>query len=484
MQLPYDPASPDFKTTIRAIPGYKPADDVPIREMVFASDAVLRLPEYLEHAGANRDHPVLVIVDELPIRRNGDLLKPLVVNLLTETGWNPTTVVLSPHHGEPLHTDQIQVQHVYDKLGARTAVLAIGSGTVTDVAKHATFLYGRDHNTHVPLVIVPTANSVSAYTSNTASVDVGGVKKTLHSRYLDVLVCDVETLASAPRTATIAGVGDILVAFGSFADWYLAARVGHDKNYSDLPRTLIGPLDEIFGEDAQEIKNAKPYGTELLSKLLALEGLCQSLAHTSAPFSGFEHSISHLLDMMVKQGKQTPILHGTQVVLLTVLTTLAFRHFMDEFDPATVNLDDCFPARDEMQARVLNAFAFLDADGVIANECWTEYSKKLDLWNNQREQAAAFLRDWDTIRAELETIVRPPQDLIAILQKMDSPTLFEQLNPPMPEAQIRFAFENASFIRSRFTLGDLFVFFNWDRDRLWSYVWGNARALAGAHTPA
>lgn len=477
MQLPYDPASHNFKSAIRAIPGYKANDDVPIREMVFESDAILRMPQYLEHAGATRGNPLLVVVDEFPLKRNGVQLKPFVVELLNQAGWNPTTVVLKPHHGEPLHTDQTQVQHVQDRLVTGAAVLAIGSGTVTDVAKHASFLFGQANSVHIPLVIVPTANSVSAYTSNTASVDVGGVKKTLNSRYLDVLVCDLETLASAPRTALVAGVGDILVAFGSFADWYLAARVGHDKNYSDLPRTLIGPLDEIFSQDAEEIKNATPYGTEMLAKLLALEGICQSLAHTSAPFSGFEHSISHLLDMMVKQAKQTPILHGTQVVLLTVLTTLAFRHFMDEFDPTRINLDDCFPLRDEMQARVIGAFGFLDPNGAIANECWTEYSKKLDLWNAQRETLHTFLRDWSTIRAELENIVRPPQDLIAILQKMDSPTLFEQLNPPMPEAQIRFAFENASFIRSRFTLGDLFVFFNWDRDRLWSHIWENARTL-------
>lgn len=477
MPLPYDPASPDFKSAIRTIPGFRTNDDVPIREMVFESDAILRLPQYLEHAGAKREHPLLVVVDEFPLKRKGVELKPLVGELLKQAGWNPTTVVLKPHHGEPLHTDQIQIQNVRDRLASGAAVLAIGSGTVTDVAKHASFLFGQENRIHIPLVIAPTANSVSAYTSNTASVDVGGVKKTLNSRYLDVLVCDIETLASAPRTATVAGVGDILVAFGSFADWYLAARVGHDKNYSALPRTLIGPLDKIFSADAEEIKRATPYGTEMLAKLLALEGICQSLAHTSAPFSGFEHSISHLLDMMVKQAKQPPILHGTQVVLLTVLTTLAFRHFMDEFDPARIHPDDCFPSRDEMQARVIGAFGFLDPDGVIANECWTEYSKKLDLWNAQRETLQAFLRDWDSIRAELETIVRSPQDLVAILERMDSPTLFEQLDPPMSEAQIRFAFENASFIRSRFTLGDLFVFFKWDRDRLWSQVWERARSL-------
>lgn len=477
MQLPFDPSHPNFKDAIRTIPGYPANEDVPIRAMVFESNALHRLPELLEKAGAHQDAPLFVVVDELPIRRAGEELKPFTVNLLQQAGWDARLIVLKPNPGEPLHTDLARIESVQQHLTHDAAVIAIGSGTVTDVAKHACHMYELAHTVHIPFLVVPTANSVSAYTSNTASVAVGGVKKTLHSRYLDVLVCDVETLASAPRTASVAGVGDILVAFGSFADWFLAARTGHDKNYSDLPRTLIGPLDEIFLQDGQEMRDGTPYGTALLAKLLALEGLCQSLAHTSAPFSGFEHSISHLLDLMVKQNKQTPILHGTQVVLLTILTTFAFQQFMDEFDPTAVNFDDCFPAHDEMETRVKSAFAALDPSGAIGNECWTEYSKKLDTWHAQRATFETFLREWDSVRAELRTIVRPPEELVAVLQRMDSPTLFEHVSPPMPEAQIRFAFENASFIRSRFTLGDLFVFLNWDRERLWTRVWESARAL-------
>lgn len=478
MNLPYDPAVPNFKDAIRAIPGYPPNDDVPIQAMVFESNAHTQLPKVLAQIGAQRAQPLLVVMDDFPLKRAGAELKPFLVNFLKQAGWNPVPCVLKPHDDKPLHTDLVQIQNVQRHLTRETAVLAIGSGTVTDVAKHACFLYETEHGAHIPFVVLPTANSVSAYTSNTASVEVGGVKKTLHSRYLDALVCDIETLASAPRSATVAGVGDLLVAFGSFADWFLAARVGHDKNYSDLPRTLIGPLDQVFLENAADVRDATPHGTELLAKLLALEGIAQSLAHTSAPFSGFEHSISHLLDMMVARSGQKPILHGTQVVLLTVLTTLAFRQFMDEFDPSRVNLAACFPARAEMQTRIQRAFASLDPSRGIANECWSEYQKKLDAWNAQRGIFEAFLNEWDLIRAQLQTIVRPPELLIEILQRMDSPTLFEQLNPPMPETQIRFAFENASLIRSRFTLGDLFIFLNWDMDRLWTHIWESARALA------
>jgi glycerol-1-phosphate dehydrogenase [NAD(P)+] len=230
-------------------------------------------------------------------------------------------------------------------------------------------------------------------------------------------------------------------------------------------------------QDAEEIRSATSYGTDLLAKLLALEGIAQSLAHTSAPFSGFEHSISHLLDMMVKINKQTPILHGTQVVLLTILTTIAYEIFMEHFDPARLDLDDCFPSHAEMETRVRSAFASLDPSGAIGNECWTEYRKKLDAWSANRPAFESFVKNWDAECAQLRAIARPPQELVAILRRMESPILFDELNPPMLESQVRFAFENASFIRSRFTLGDLFVFLNWDREALWTQVRDRARTL-------
>jgi glycerol-1-phosphate dehydrogenase [NAD(P)+] len=130
-----------------------------------------------------------------------------------------------------------------------------------------------------------------------------------------------------------------------------------------------------------------------------------------------------------------------------------------------------------MHARIQRAFASLDSSGAIANECWAEYQKKLDVWYAQRAQFEKFLREWDEMRAQLKLMVRPPELLIEILRRMDSPTHFEQLPTPLPEAQLRFAFENASLIRSRFTLGDFFIFLNWDMERLWTRIYDSSRAL-------
>jgi hypothetical protein len=56
------------------------------------------------------------------------------------------------------------------------------------------------------------------------------------------------------------------------------------------------------------------------------------------------------------------------------------------------------------------------------------------------------------------------------LQAVSSPVRFADLAPPPTESEVQFAFMNAPLIRHRFTLGDMFVFLNWDRQALWAQV--------------
>ena len=67
--------------------------------------------------------------------------------------------------------------------------------------------------------------------------------------------------------------------------------------------------------------------------------------------------------------------------------------------------------------------------------------------------------------------MRSAQVILDILQKAGAPVRWSQLNPPIDEAQARFAFLNASLMRKRLTLGDILIFTNWDRDNIWKNIW-------------
>ncbi len=472
MSLQFDPENIErFKAEIRGIPGYPTGEELPIRAMVFESDALLRLPGLLELAGATGRNRLSVVMDRTPMQREGEDLKHLLLGLLHNSGRRPEVIWLEPDSTGQVHTDFTQINYVKARLQPNSAVLSVGSGTVTDIAKHACHVFQQEQNLpSLPFVVYQTANSVSAYTSNMAPTFVDGVKRTLPSRYPDVLVCDLKTLRDAPQEMTVAGVGDLLAAFGSYADWWLAYRLGLDSTYSEFAQTLMGPLDEIFLEQAEAIRMGTLEGMSVLAKLIALAGIAMSLSHATAPLSGFEHVVSHVLDLIAEQKRRQLAQHGTQVALATLLTTTAYQLFLDEFEPAEVHLANCYPMETQMHARIESAFHALDPGGQVAAECWSDYKIKLEAWHAHRADFEDALRDWKGIRAHLRSLVKPPVAALDILQAVSSPVHFADLVPAPAEAEVQFAFRNAPLIRRRFTLGDMFVFLQWDPDMLLAQV--------------
>ncbi|HEX6270581.1 MAG TPA: iron-containing alcohol dehydrogenase [Anaerolineales bacterium] len=477
MTLRFDPEGIDrFKSQIRGIPGYPAGEVLPIREMVFESGALWRLPGLLQLAGIRPDQPLSVVMDRTPMEREGKELKPLLLEYLRNAGWHLDVIWLEADISGQVHTDFSQINSVKARLQKNSSVLSVGSGTVTDIAKHACHVYQQEQDIQpLPFVVYQTANSVSAYTSNMAPAFVEGVKRTLPSRYPDVLICDLETLRDAPRSMTVAGVGDLLAAFGSYADWWLAYRLGLDKTYTEFAQILMGPLDEIFLEQAEGLREGTLESTAVLAKLIALGGLAMSLSHATAPLSGYEHVISHVLDLVAEQKRRPLAQHGTQVASATLLTTAAYQVFFNEFEPAEINLENCYPTEAQMKARIETAFSSLDPTGRVAAECWSDYKVKLEAWHAHRADFEDALRDWPAVRAQLGSLVKPPQAASRILHAVSSPVRFEELTPAPTEAEVQFAFRSAPLIRHRFTLGDLFVFLNWDQETLWAQVNQNPR---------
>src|SRR5262249_2457875 len=151
--------------------------------------------------------------------------------------------------------------------------------------------------------------------------------------------------------------------------------------------------------------------------------------HATAPLSGYEHVISHMLDLIAEQ-KQRPLAqHGTQVALTSLLTTSGYQIFLDEFEPAEVNLEICYPMEQQMKARIEASFNPLDASGRVAAECWSDYQIKLEAWHAHRVAFEEALRDWPDVCSHLRSLVKPPQVAAKILHAISSPGHFAELIP-------------------------------------------------------
>lgn len=468
MKLKYDPADTEkFLAELLTIPGFPQNEETPVYAMIFESGALFRLPEVMQKVGIQPGQPLLVVMDTTPMRRGTESLKPLVLRLLREAGWQPEELVLQPDALGMVHTEMKHIERVKAALRPGMAALSLGSGVVTDVTKHGAFLYEQATGEKIPFVVYQTANSVSAYMSNMAPVLVDGVKRTLPSRYPNALVSDLETLRDAPMDMTVAGVGDMLAVYCSFPDWYLAAELGMDPGYNPYPELLLEGMDDLFIEEAEGIRNGSLQGHALLAKLIALGGFAVSALHTTTPLSGYEHVFSHILDFEAEQAHRTLAQHGSQVALATVIGVELYRYLFENFDPAEVNVDACYPDQAKMHAHVRAAFDQVEPSGKAGEECWKDYKMKLDNWAAHRADFERFLANWNDIRAGLECRYRSPEKLLQIMKAVGCPLTFDQLVPPFSEAEAKYAYLNAPLMRRRLTIGDLLIFLNLDREALW-----------------
>ena len=471
-KLPYDPADGEgFWNAIRELPGFPTQETMPIKKMIFESGALFNITAILKSIDAHQDEPLIVVMDETPMHRAGEDLKKLALATLQNDGWQVKVAWLRADESGQVHTDMSHIHEVQASLSRGCSVLSIGSGVVTDIAKHGCFLYQQETGESVPFAVFQSANSVSAFTSNMSPTFVDGVKRTLDSRYPDALICDLETLRDAPKEMTAGGVGDMLAVFVSFPDWYLAYRLGMDSSYSELAKNLVGPLDELLIDHAGGIRRGEMESVSMLAKIIALGGLAMSLSHATTPMSGFEHVMSHVLDLQAEIDHAPLTVHGSQVALAALAGTEIYQRFLSEFDPAALNINDCYPSMEAMKKRIEDNFRTIDPSGKAGAECWADYKQKLEKWHTHRKDFEAVLKDWDSLRTALARETRSPQVILQILETVDAPMRWSQLTPAINEKQARFAFLNASLMRKRLTLGDLLIFMGWDREALWKEIW-------------
>jgi glycerol-1-phosphate dehydrogenase [NAD(P)+] len=192
--------------------------------------------------------------------------------------------------------------------------------------------------------------------------------------------------------------------------------------------------------------------------------------------SGYEHVVSHMLDMAARPSGRPVASHGCQCGISTIVCAVAWRRLLDGLDPATVDLDACYPGEDELGRRVQATFDPLDPSGAMAAECWDSYRGKLGAWRNARSRLEAFLAGWDAHRARLAELVQAPEAVVQSLARAGHPLRYEDLG--VPEDQARWAFANGHLMRGRFSSADLLNYLGWLDAAFVDEVFAEYRRLA------
>jgi glycerol-1-phosphate dehydrogenase [NAD(P)+] len=457
----------DFPSAVYDVQRYAtPAHPVGLRAVDIGGDALLRLPAMIRVIGtASPVGRIVVLSDAVPKKRLGADATSLVMSLLSGVGDVHRVTVLEGAAG--VHADEHTVAAATSAAAGAAVIVTVGSGTVADIGKAvAARLRDPVH------VIVQTALSVNGYADDQSVLLVEGVKRTTPTRWPDALIADTQLLAEAPLQLNLAGVGDLLAMFTAPADWRIASLLGMDDRYAEDVVGMVREHGPALLRAAPLLREADAGAIELTAEILTLSGVGMGIAGTTAPASGAEHTVSHLLEMAAARRGRPSAYHGAQVGAAAVLAALVWRHVRRRVR-AGVRLLRC-PSEDEMRPAVLGAFSSLDPSGAMADECWRDYQRKLGRWRELHGDAdqldPAYLDD-------AARLLEEPAVLRAALQRSGAPARMADLDPPVDAQTTRWALANCHLMRDRFTIVDLaFLLGIWEPPDVDAVL---AEALAG-----
>lgn len=395
------------------------------REVVYARDAVAGMPALLARTCAGRRAAVLM--DARTRRVAGDA----VVAALQAAGWQATPhVAPDPAPGHSPVCDDVTKDRMAAQVGAADLLVPVGAGVVTDLSRWIA------EDRHLPFAGFATAASMNGYASASIAGTVSGVKTLIYAHAPLAVAADPEILRQAPWELTASGLGDVLAKPVSSTDWYL----GHllfDDYYCARSVNLVAEIEPLYRDRPEALKARDPEAMAALFQALLLTGVAMNMAETSAPCSGGEHMISHVLDMMANLDRTDHDLHGRQVGVGTILAAEVYRRVLAVESPALV----------EPAAGIDRAFW-----GPMADEVETHYLGKLD---RLRAAAASLARRdaWDRLRQGLAPMLRTPESIRDCLARADAAHTAEHIR--CRKARLTASLLHGHEIRSRFTVLDL-----------------------------
>ena len=198
-------------------------------------------------------------------------------------------------------------------------VLAVGSGTLNDMAKSVATRAG------VPSGVLATAASMDGYCSAGAALMRDGFKVTDTVNPPAHVLIDPEVIATAPRIMTAAGFGDIIGKYTCLADWQLSHIVNGEQIHKEAFDMMLQAREACMAAYDGLVQN-DPAAVQKLTDALITAGLSMARCGNSRPASGSEHHQSHYLEMdFARRGEPIPM-HGIKVGIGTLVSLWLYEY--------------------------------------------------------------------------------------------------------------------------------------------------------------
>jgi glycerol-1-phosphate dehydrogenase [NAD(P)+] len=313
------------------------------------------------------------------------------------------------------------------------AVIAVGSGTINDLCKLAALARG------CPQLVFATAPSMNGYTSLSASITEGGLKRSVRAATPVAAFFDLGVLAAAPVRLIRAGLGDSICRPTAQADWLLAHLL-LDRPYRETPFALLAADEPALLAAPGALVGGDLAAMRGLVQTLVLSGFGMTLAGGSYPASQGEHLLSHYIEMM-RPPELPAALHGEQIgVCALAMARLQDRILAREAPPVVrptaVRRDD-----------VLRRFGAERGEA-----CWHELEAKWIDAARADQLTARLAAAWPQIRDRIRGVTLGHARMTEVLAAAGAPIAPRDLG--WPDAQLDEAMAHAREIRNRYTFLD------------------------------
>lgn len=354
---------------------------------------------------------------------------------------------LLPGDPPPYASDAL-VEEVRRELSKSAAVaIAVGSGTINDVVKRASFELKRRY------ICVPTAPSVDGFTASGAAISVRGFKTTLECPAPRCVVAEEGIIVAAPSRLIASGYGDLAAKLTGGADWIIADRLGVEPIDGEVWDMVQPVARDIIGR-AKAVREREAESIGMLYKGLISTGLAMQRYKDSRPASGSEHLLSHVweMDHLSKDGEL--VSHGFK----TGFGTLVIAAFMAELlgregpVPALLAGRDFAPDRNLLGRRLELARRELEGSP-IARQTEKVVREKTPDAAAIEARAGRAKAIWKGLGEEVGRQLPPFDELRARLGEAGCPTEPEELG--LTRAEFLRGIHVASLIRRRYTVLDL-----------------------------
>jgi glycerol-1-phosphate dehydrogenase [NAD(P)+] len=430
---------------------------------------IFQIPEiFKKHFPGAR---VVVVADDNTFKAAGRLIN----DKLKSTGFDVIKPFVFP--GKPiLHADYRHVGRLKEFLIKHNATaIAVGSGTINDIAKLAS------HESSRKYMVAPTAASVDGYSAYGASISVNGLKQTIACAAPLVIVADTQVLQNAPAEMTAAGYADLLGKITAGADWIIADSINVEAIGPTSWKMVQSDL-RLWTGQPKNLSKGNVHEIQHLLEGLIMTGLAMQTQKSSRPASGTEHLFSHTWEMQNLEKDGVPISHGFKVGI----GTLAACAMMETiFDKDINRLDiaaacDKYPSLEEREKQVRDAFCGTSAgirpsgrqgigrriveqagEGIVDRIVAASRSKQLTK-NGLRERLGVIEFRWNDMRSKVRNQLLPYSELKAMLAGANCPISPDQIN--LWREEVKETFFLAQMIRERYTVLDLAYEMGWLED--------------------